>query len=781
MNQLYQRGFHVNDQKVVDEVLSEWFTADTLDNILTQWENKTQKKVEIEQISLNILCYNVQGWGSRSLEVIDIVYKIEASICVFTEVGELWNTSQIPHFNIFHQHGTNKSGGVCIAIGKHLKGSRIDLNIENTIIVDVDGLSETVKIIAIYWPAGQTRVLGELESYITKNTIITSDFNASVKEWGSTSAYKRGRILKEWVEKNNLCYIPSLSNSSKRSNRNIDLTFTNLGGTKEVTLKMGTSDHWSIMITCENLVFDKNSIFPHVHWKAYEAILTLLQEFCFSGRSVIVPTKYGDVLGYATDLSRIFYGIPFAQPPLGPLRWNLPAPISRWAPATINATEMPPACPQPACDIHDILCPKTTSEDCLYLNIFTPLQNNSSLLPVMIFIPGGNFQFLDASLVIYEADRFVNTTNVVCIFIQYRLGVLGFLATGTGPNDFKGNYGILDQRLAIAWIKSNIDAFGGDPNQITLFGQSAGAQSTALHYVTSDMQSFFQAAIIQSSPMAVPFRTYAEYITPTVLLAEKLNCTVGDLECFRRASYQDIVTAQTAVNSMVTSMKALIFFEPWLPVIDNTIVHGQLLDLVTNVSFPLKPLITGTLTEEALGFIHDIWSTPVSPKIYVEVGIVIFGTKFLKIVERYPPEGSGDQRPLLARLATQWIFACPTRVFARKTATYSYVFGYPLQTNGTFNSSGCEGHTCHGDELVFLFEAFWTNLTTNTDRYISTTLATYWTNYAKSKDTNQPVQIPLVWPKVTNQSEQYLYFQDPLQIKENYLKDDCDFWDEIGY
>ncbi|CAF5167325.1 unnamed protein product, partial [Rotaria magnacalcarata] len=171
-----------------------------------------------------------------------------ASICVFTEVGELWNTSQIPHFNIFHQYGTNKSGAVCIAIGKHLKGSIIDLNIENTIIIDADGLSKTVKTIAIYSSVGETRILGELESYITKNTIITGDFNASVKEW-------------------------------ERSNRNIDLTFTNLGGTRGETLKMGTSDHWPIMITCENLVFDKNSIFPHVHWKAYEAILTLLQSF----------------------------------------------------------------------------------------------------------------------------------------------------------------------------------------------------------------------------------------------------------------------------------------------------------------------------------------------------------------------------------------------------------------------------------------------------------------------------------------------------------------------
>ncbi|CAF4469831.1 unnamed protein product, partial [Adineta steineri] len=83
--------------------------------------------------------------------------------------------------------------------------------------------------------------------------------------------------------------------------------------------------------------------------------------------------------------------------------------------------------------------------------------------------------------------------------------VLGFFATGNGTNDIKGNYGILDQRLAIAWIKANINAFGGDPDEITLFGQSAGAQSTALHYMTSEMQSFFKRAIIQSAPMTVPF------------------------------------------------------------------------------------------------------------------------------------------------------------------------------------------------------------------------------------------------------------------------------------
>ncbi|CAF1337379.1 unnamed protein product [Rotaria sordida] len=141
------------DEKLVDKVLTEWFTAGTLENILTKWENITPKEIEKEQTPLNILGYNVQGWGSRSLEVIDIVLKVDASICVFTEVGELWNTSRIPHFNIFHQQGTNKSGGVCVAIGKHLRGSRIDFSGENTVIVDVSGFSELVRIIAIYWPA----------------------------------------------------------------------------------------------------------------------------------------------------------------------------------------------------------------------------------------------------------------------------------------------------------------------------------------------------------------------------------------------------------------------------------------------------------------------------------------------------------------------------------------------------------------------------------------------------------------------------------------------------
>lgn len=501
-----------------------------------------------------------------------------------------------------------------------------------------------------------------------------------------------------------------------------------------------------------------------------------------ANQPVTVSTKYGDVTGYQTDSARVFYGIPFAQPPINDLRWQPPVLVNKWAPKTLNVTTPPPACPQPPCSVPDILCPKILSEDCLYLNVFTPLadrSSNSTPLPVMIFITGGNFQFLDASAPIYESERFVNTTNVVLVFIQYRLGILGFFATGKGPNDIKGNFGIQDQRLAINWIKDNIDAFGGDPNEITLFGQSAGGQSTALHYLSADMQPIIKRAIIQSAPLTIPFRTYDEYIAPNVFLAQELNCSTGDFACYRRASHQEIVAAQRVINNKVTSFKLLLFFEPWVPVIDNVLVQGQLLDLVTKTTFPLKELIIGTLTEEAIFFIYEGWTKPVADTAYAEVLAAAFGKNALKVFQRFPPI-SGDQRPLLSRLATEWVFACSNRAFARKAGSYMYAFGYPLDFDGWGNESFCNGHVCHGGELPFVFESTWDNFT-DAGRRVSQSVATYWTNFAKSQDPNEPARVPVPWPRFSSGNEPYLYFQDPLQVNQSYLKADCDFWDEIGY
>ncbi|CAF0914111.1 unnamed protein product [Didymodactylos carnosus] len=508
----------------------------------------------------------------------------------------------------------------------------------------------------------------------------------------------------------------------------------------------------------------------------------------FANEPVYVHTLYGDIVGYQTDIARVFYGIPYAQPPVGPLRWNNPVPVGRWDPKILNATQPAPACPQPKCNLPPTLCPKVLSEDCLYLNIFTPLTNTSSNdpLPVMIFITGGNFQFLSASILIYESERFANSTNVITVFIQYRLGVLGFFATGNKDTDIKGNYGILDQRLALAWIKANIHSFGGNPDQITLFGQSAGAQSTALHYISDDTQSFFRAAIIQSAPMSIPFRTYSEYISVNVLLSQQIRCQVGDILCLRSKTADEIIQAQTIVNNKITSLKILLFFEPWVPVIDHKVVFGQLTETINNVTFPLKPLMIGTVTEEALLFIYEGWTKPLSATLYGELLVGAFGRRALEVIERYPPDGFDDQRPILSVVATQWVFSCSTRLFLRKvlvksnSPSYYYAFGFPLDFPGWANLTFCEGHVCHGGELAFIFMSAWDNFT-DVGKVVSTQMANYWTNFAKTLNTNQPAAINVNWPQL-NKTLPYMYFhQPPFNVDNNYLGKECDFWDSIGY
>ena len=176
-------NFATKDEKIVISLLEEWYTSRTLNAVLQSWENANPRLVSEQKESLKILCYNVQGWYSRALEVIELVYKVEASICVFfTEVRKLWNTCRLSHFNTFHQKGTNRNGGVCVAVGKHLKATRVDVDIPKTVIVDIAGLSEPVRIIGIYWPHSQKRELDDLLPYLTEGTILTGGFNAAVEE-----------------------------------------------------------------------------------------------------------------------------------------------------------------------------------------------------------------------------------------------------------------------------------------------------------------------------------------------------------------------------------------------------------------------------------------------------------------------------------------------------------------------------------------------------------------------------------------------------------------------
>ncbi|CAF3332049.1 unnamed protein product [Rotaria socialis] len=258
--------------------MNEWLSGNTINGILSLWETPTNHS-KCQQNPLCILNYNVQGWGTRALEAVELIFNSDSSIGIFTEVGELWKDFTIPHFKSFYQKGTNSKGGVVVAVGKHLKATRIDTNIENTVIVDVEGLTEQIRIIGIYWPQCQSRNLEDLTSYISEKTILTGGFNASAQEWQSPVTDARGNQFKKWIEKNNLLFIRGTKNSSKRSDRHIDLIFTNIEDAEAETLNIGTSDHWPIVMKSDRIGFQTDGNFLVVNWTVFQIVLTLLQDF----------------------------------------------------------------------------------------------------------------------------------------------------------------------------------------------------------------------------------------------------------------------------------------------------------------------------------------------------------------------------------------------------------------------------------------------------------------------------------------------------------------------
>uniref|UniRef100_A0A182KD03 carboxylesterase n=1 Tax=Anopheles christyi TaxID=43041 RepID=A0A182KD03_9DIPT len=195
-----------------------------------------------------------------------------------------------------------------------------------------------------------------------------------------------------------------------------------------------------------------------------------------------------------------FVGIPYAKPPVGKLRFKKPIPVEPWT-EDYNATESKPACLQKSFLLPGQ--PIVGDENCLYLNVYRPKSNTSaSVLPVMVFIHGGGYFYGSADPQLYGPERILATKQVILVTLQYRLGVLGFLSTGDAHAT--GNYGMLDQVLALRWVRRHIGTFGGDPQSVTLFGESAGGASVQLHMMSPLSEGLFQRAIIMSgSALAV--------------------------------------------------------------------------------------------------------------------------------------------------------------------------------------------------------------------------------------------------------------------------------------
>ena len=226
-----------------------------------------------------------------------------------------------------------------------------------------------------------------------------------------------------------------------------------------------------------------------------------------------IATEAGAISGVQEGGLSVYKGVPFAAPPVGDLRWRAPAPLTHWT-GTRRADAFAPACMQDGVSMPGET-PPVVSEDCLYLNLWTPVKSAKERLPVIVWIYGGGWINGSSSMPLYWGDRLAQK-GVVVVTIAYRLGPLGFLAhpelTRESPHHSSGNYGLMDQIAALEWVKKNIAAFGGDPKNVTIAGQSAGAMSVSILMASPLAKGLFQRAIGESGGLFEPLQLAPKYL-----------------------------------------------------------------------------------------------------------------------------------------------------------------------------------------------------------------------------------------------------------------------------
>ena len=259
-------------------------------------------------------------------------------------------------------------------------------------------------------------------------------------------------------------------------------------------------------------------VFQNMNLINIQSLLVIFLITVVSADDSIVQTQYGPIQGSVTSLGRSFRSIPYAAPPIDYLRFQNPHAPVNWT-NVLDTTQDPPGCPQ-VCIMQSYLCPQRISENCLYLNVFTPpttqniingttvgVSTPNSNLSVMVFIHGGSYVIGYSGGWIFNGTDFAFNSNIIVVTINYRLGILGTLYDD--DNMIYGNYGYMDQKFAIEWVYNNIGKFGGNPDSITIFGESAGGSSVSLHLIDRDNienGAIFKGAIMESNPIGLKLR-----------------------------------------------------------------------------------------------------------------------------------------------------------------------------------------------------------------------------------------------------------------------------------
>ncbi|MEU6039444.1 carboxylesterase/lipase family protein [Actinomadura sp. NPDC047616] len=414
----------------------------------------------------------------------------------------------------------------------------------------------------------------------------------------------------------------------------------------------------------------------------------------------VVQTRYGKVRGHADNGVTAFLGIPYAAPPFGPRRFQAPQPPEPWD-GVRDATAYGPTAPKPGYPRpFDVLLPdpEIPGEDCLNLNVWTPDPGGSGM-PVMVWIHGGAFRNGSGAVPVYNGANFARD-GVVCVTINYRLGVEGFAHLPGAP----ANRGLLDQIAALEWVRDNIAAFGGDPGRVTVFGESAGGMSVST-LLSLDL-GLFRRAVAQSGAGGV-----AQTAEDALLVTKEMAARLGvepTAEGFARLAPAEIIPVQSAVAAEVAA-----FPDPnrWgastaaggmslTPVIDGDLLERRPEEAVAAGAGRDVDLLTGYTTDEFRLFLMPTGLAGALPP--DAVGLVAAGMGVPPhVVDGYRDRHAGlTPGELLATIITDSLFRIPANRLAEGHAAHAPTWMYEFAWRSPRPDLGA----CHALELGFVFD-----------------------------------------------------------------------------
>ncbi len=497
----------------------------------------------------------------------------------------------------------------------------------------------------------------------------------------------------------------------------------------------------------------------------------------------VVVTDAGPVRGTVAADYRLFQGIPYAAPPVGELRWRSPRPVSPWTEPR-DATAPGSRCPQVGDEYNG---PRSEDEDCLFLDVTTPRPADpASPKPVMVWIHGGGL--VGGAGSDHDGRRLAVAGDVVVVTVNYRLGILGFFAH---PELTNGGYGLEDQQAALRWVRDNITAFGGDPGNVTLFGESGGAVSVCAHLTSPTAAELFHRAIIQSggcigdAPANTFFPGVPEFATwPTIEEIEGIGAAVAaGAGCGDPATAVACLRALPAADLLVGTA---IFTRPG----SGTPLLPESPELALNEGrFHQVPVLAGHTRDEG-----TMWAAfhpqPITAAYYQEQLAIAFGDDAGRIAAEYPVADYDTPGLAWAAVVTDRVWACPTlaghRLFAADVPTFVYRFDDRNAPRIFPETPEIPLGAYHASELLYLFATVGLGAPeplTAGQRELSTQMIQYWANFARSGDPNGP-GLP-AWEPFTN--------DDPVPIVQGLApgaagidaidaiaEHRCDFWAELA-